>query len=64
MSKHLSKTKVAFIREQYPLWHTREKKRNNLPDQMNDEVLRDFFDFLGFKDDSFCDVPEKYFDLR
>ena len=60
----MSKTKVSLIRDQFPVWFRREKKRDNLPDEMNEEVLRDFFDFLGFKDDSFVDVPDKYYDSR
>ena len=29
---------------------------------MNEEVLREFFDFLSPKDDSFYNVPDRYYD--
>ena len=60
----LSKTKVSLVKEQYPHWFRREKKRDSLPEEMNLEVLKDFFDFLGFKDESFVDVPEKCYDIK
>ena len=53
LSQLLSKSKISFIRSQFPIWYNKEKKRNNLPGEMNEEVLREFFDFMGPKDDSF-----------
>ena len=64
LATELTKTKLSTVKEQFPHWRQREKKRDNLPAEMNLEVLKDFFDFLGYKDDAFVDIPEKYLNLK
>ena len=64
LSVQLTKTNVKLVKVQFPVWYRREKKRDNLPDEMNEEVLRNFFDFLGDKEERFIDVPDEYFDIK
>ena len=64
MLKKLSRTKVEFVKRHYREWYRREKEADAIPLEMDEELLRNFFDFLGFKDSAFVDLPGEVYDIK
>ena len=58
----LSRTKVSTIKRHFAEWHRRERAQDALPLEMDQDLLMNFFDFLGFKDSDFNGLPEKVYD--
>ena len=62
--KKLSRTKVDTVRRHFREWHRREKEADEIPLEMDQELLRNFFDFLGFKDPAFNGLPEEVYNIK
>ena len=60
--RKLSTTKLATVKKHFPEFRRREQKAERIPIEMDIELLRDFIDFLGFKDPDFTGLPEKVYD--
>ena len=64
LTKKLSKSKIALIKRWFSTWHQTIKGRDDYPDEMSEEVLQSFFDFLGFKDEAFTGLPDHVYDSK
>ena len=62
--KKLSTTKVELVKRHYREWYRREKEADAIPLEMDEELLRNFFDFLGFKDSAFNGLPDEVFNIK
>ena len=56
-------TKVETIRKHFPAWRKREKDADAIPLEMDEELLRNYIDYLGFKDADWTNLPDKVFDM-
>ena len=64
MLKKLSTTKVELVKRHYREWYRREKEADAIPLEMDEELLRNFFDFLGFKDSAFNGLPDEVYNIK
>ena len=64
LAKKLSPTKKKLVKKEFPNWKNERKKREGFPEEMTEELLINFFDFLGDKDDSFVGLMDKFYNSK
>ena len=64
LEKKLSPTKKKLIKKEFPVWRDERKKKEGFPDQMTEELLINFFDFLSEKDESFVNLMDKFYNSK